>query len=247
MTETAISISNLSKRFPGQSSFVLDGVDLQVRAGEFVCLLGASGCGKSTLLNIMAHLETLTTGSVNLAEQPSLVFQEAALMPWLSASQNVELAFRLRGSARAASKQKALELLKLVRLENAKDKRPHELSGGMKQRVAIARALAQETSILLMDEPFAALDAINRDFLHEELRRIWQERNVTIVFVTHNVREAVRLGGRVLLMSSRPGRFIKEWNIELPEPRSIDSPDVATLAHEITHDLRSEIRKHAVA
>lgn len=241
----ALSLRGVSKTFGLDQPLVLDGVDLQIKPGEFVCLLGASGCGKSTLLNILAGLDVPTTGEVHTPERPTLMFQEAALMPWLTAGRNVELALRARGLPRAERLSKAAELLALVRLDRAYDKRPHELSGGMKQRVAIARALAQEKSVLLMDEPFAALDAITRDFLHEELQRIWQQTGITILFVTHNVREAVRLGQRVLLMSSRPGRILREWQIDLPQQRTIDSPEVAELAHEITMDLREEIRRHA--
>ena len=169
-------------------------------------------------------------------------------MPWLTAGKNIELALELRGIPRKERKDKAQELLDLVHLERSYDQRPHELSGGMRQRVAIARALAQGRSVLLMDEPFAALDAITRDFLHEELTRIWQETGITIIFVTHNVREAVRLSERVLLMSSRPGRFIKEWNVGSNEPWRSDSTFssyVSELASEITDNLRKEIVRHA--
>jgi NitT/TauT family transport system ATP-binding protein len=163
----------------------------------------------------------------------------------LSAGKNVELALNLGGLAKNERREKAQELLKRVNLGQSFEKRPHELSGGMRQRVAIARALAQKSGILLMDEPFAALDAITRDLLHDEITRVWRENGLTIVFVTHNVREAVRLGERVLLMSSRPGRFIKEWVIDIPEPRRIDSSEVALLAREITDELREEIGRHA--
>jgi NitT/TauT family transport system ATP-binding protein len=172
------------------------------------------------------------------------MFQDASLMPWLTAGQNVELALRIKGVSKSERRLKAQELLELVHLGSAFDKRPHELSGGMRQRVSIARALAQEKTILLMDEPFAALDAITRDFLHEELLSIWKKTGLTVVFVTHNVREAVRLGQRVILMSSKPGRFIQEWEINLSEPRRIDAPEVATLAREITDHLRNEIKRH---
>ena len=166
-------------------------------------------------------------------------------MPWLTAGKNVELALLFRGVPRRQRKARAQELLSLVHLERSYDQRPHELSGGMRQRVAIARALAQGRSILLMDEPFAALDAITRDLLHEELTRIWIETGITIIFVTHNVREAVRLSQRVLLMSSRPGRIIRDWSIGGHEPWRLDSPDVANLASEITDELRQEIIRHA--
>lgn len=241
----SLSVRNVSKSFGHNSPLVLDQIDLEIAPGEFVCLLGASGCGKTTLLNILAGLDAPTSGEVSTSERPTLMFQESALMPWLTAGRNIELALQARGVPRSVRRERATELLKLVRLERAQDKRPHELSGGMKQRVAIARALAQEKSILLMDEPFAALDAITRDFLHDELQRLWEQTGVSILFVTHNVREAVRLGQRVLLMSSRPGRILREWQVDIPQPRTIDSPEVAELAHVITSELREEIRRHA--
>ena len=244
----AVELHHIVKQFSADGPIVLDDVSLSVKPGEFVSLVGASGCGKSTLLNILAGLETATSGTVELAGPPTLMFQEAALMPWLTAGKNIELALELRGIPRKERKDKAQELLDLVHLERSYDQRPHELSGGMRQRVAIARALAQGRSVLLMDEPFAALDAITRDFLHEELTRIWQETGITIIFVTHNVREAVRLSERVLLMSSRPGRFIKEWNVGSNEPWRSDSTFssyVSELASEITDNLRKEIVRHA--
>lgn len=240
----AVDIKGLSKQFDKSDPIVIDGLSLQVEKGEFICLLGASGCGKSTLLNILAGLDTATSGTVEVSEKPTLMFQDASLMPWLTAGQNIELALRINGLPKTERRARAQELLDLVHLPTAFDKRPHELSGGMRQRVSIARAIAQERSILLMDEPFAALDAITRDFLHEELMSIWKRTGLTVIFVTHNVREAVRLGQRVLLMSSKPGRFLREWAIELPEPRKMDSPEVAALASEITNHLREEIKRH---
>jgi len=244
-TGLSLRIKNLSKRFSKEGLPVLDGISLDVVPGEFVCLLGASGCGKSTLLNLIAGLDEPTMGTIETEGRTSLIFQEPALFPWLTAGKNIELALLSSGLKRAERKLKAEELLSLVHLGASYNQRPHELSGGMKQRVAIARALAQESQILLMDEPFAALDAITRDFLHEEISRVWQERGLTVLFVTHNVREAVRLGQRVLLLSSRPGRIIREWEINLPHPRSIDDPEVAIIASSITADLRQEIRRHA--
>jgi NitT/TauT family transport system ATP-binding protein len=241
----SLDINGISKRFPGGASIVLDNVSLSIAEGEFVCLLGASGCGKTTLLNLIAGLDEPTSGTITATGRTSLIFQEPALFPWLTAGKNIELALKASGVERAKRKEKAQELLHLVHLDRSYDQRPHELSGGMKQRVAIARALAQESKILLLDEPFAALDAITRDFLHEEISRVWKERGLTIVFVTHNVREAVRLGQRVLLLSSRPGRVIREWSIDLAHPRNIDDPHVAVLAAEITAELRQEIRRHA--
>jgi NitT/TauT family transport system ATP-binding protein len=241
----AVAVEGLVKRF-GRGPQVLDGVSLRVTAGEFVCLLGASGCGKSTLLSVLAGLDRPTGGNVTVnGGRAALMFQEPALLPWLTASRNVELALRLAGVARSRRREEALRLLALVRLDNAADKRPHELSGGMRQRVALARALAQRPRVLLMDEPFAALDAITRDLLHEELVRVWRETGVTVVFVTHNVREAVRLGERVLLMSSRPGRIVAEYAVDIAGERRIESPAVAELSVLITERLREEIRRHA--
>jgi NitT/TauT family transport system ATP-binding protein len=241
----AVRIEHVVKQYVTDGPIVLDDVSLDVRPGEFISLVGASGCGKSTLLNLVAGLDVQTSGVIETSGAPTLMFQEAALMPWLTAGKNVELALLFSGAPRSQRKARAEELLALVHLERSYKQRPHELSGGMRQRVAIARALAQGRSILLMDEPFAALDAITRDLLHEELTRIWLETGMTIIFVTHNVREAVRLSQRVLLMSSRPGRIIREWNIGGHEPWRLDSPDVANLASEITDELRQEIIRHA--
>jgi NitT/TauT family transport system ATP-binding protein len=245
LSTAAIEIKNVSKTYRGESAPVLDDISVTLEAGEFVCLLGASGCGKTTLLNLVSGLDVSSGGTIEKNGKVSVIFQESALFPWLSAGRNIELALRAAGVPKANRKDRARELLRLVHLDQAYDKRPHELSGGMKQRVAIARALAQDAKILLMDEPFAALDAITRDFLHEEISTVWKERGLTIVFVTHNVREAIRLGQRVLLLSSKPGRVIREWTVDLPQPRNIDDPAVATLAAEITSELRKEISRHA--
>ncbi|MFJ6139086.1 ABC transporter ATP-binding protein [Kitasatospora sp. NPDC092286] len=243
----AVRISHVHKSFgrAGSETPVLDDITLDVAPGEFVTLLGASGCGKSTLLNLVAGLDKPTAGSIEVAGgRPALMFQEHALFPWLTAGKNIELALRLNGVARPERKAEAERLLELVRLGGSYGKRVHELSGGMRQRVAMARALAQGGSVLLMDEPFAALDAITRDVLHDEITRIWAERQLSVLFVTHNVREAVRLAQRVVLLSSRPGRVAREWRIDLPQPRRIESAGVADLSIEITEELRGEIRRH---
>ena len=240
----AVRLTGVSKQF-GSGPVVLDDINLEVQQGEFLCLLGASGCGKSTLLNLVAGLDAPSAGAVELpGGRAALMFQEAALLPWLTAAQNVELALRLRGFGKRERRERAGELLELVRLRDAGGKRVHELSGGMRQRVAMARALAQETGVLLMDEPFAALDAITRDVLHEELVRLRTSQGLTVLFVTHNVREAVRLGDRVVLLSSRPGRVAREYDVTCSQPRRIESPEVAELAVTITDDLRAEIRRH---
>jgi NitT/TauT family transport system ATP-binding protein len=244
----AIVLDRVTKRFPGDEArpAVLQDVSLTVAEGEFVSLLGASGCGKSTLLSLVAGLEKPTAGTVATpGGRAALMFQEPALFPWLTAGQNIELALKLRGVARKERRGQAEHLLERVHLSGQHSSRVHELSGGMRQRVALARALGQEARILLMDEPFAALDAITRDVLHDELTRVWEETGLSIVFVTHNVREAVRLGQRVELMSSRPGRFVRRWTVDIDGPRRIESAGVAALASEITDDLRREIRRHA--
>lgn len=244
---SAVVFENVTKSFPSEpSKIVLEDISLSVDAGEFLCLVGASGCGKSTLLNLIAGLDEPTTGTVRRTQKKvALLFQESALLPWLSAGKNVELVLRFRGVSRAERRAEVDRLLTLVHLEGLYQARVHELSGGMRQRVALARALAQQPQILLLDEPFAALDAITRDALHDELIRIWRETNLTIVFVTHNVREAVRLGQRVKLMASRPGRLIGDWQVNIAGERRIESPGVASLAIEITEELRREIRSHA--
>ncbi|GHJ41042.1 ABC transporter ATP-binding protein [Streptomyces sp. TS71-3] len=242
----AARIAHVSKSFdaPGGQNLVLDDITLDVAPGEFVTLLGASGCGKSTLLNLVAGLDRPTSGTIDTEGRPALMFQEHALFPWLTAGKNIELALKLRGVPKAERRERAEELLELVRLTGAHRKRVHELSGGMRQRVALARALAQDSRLLLMDEPFAALDAITRDVLHDELTRIWRETRVSVLFVTHNVREAVRLAERVVLMSSRPGRVARQWSVDIEQPRRIEDAAVAELSVEITEELRGEIRRH---
>ncbi|MFC5996857.1 ABC transporter ATP-binding protein [Pseudonocardia hispaniensis] len=242
---SAVRLHGVGKIFGTGAAAVtaLHEIDLDVRPGEFVCLLGASGCGKSTLLNLIAGLDEPTTGSVTrTAARPSFMFQEAALLPWLTAARNVELPLRLGGLSRAARHRRAGELLELVRLGGMHARRPHELSGGMRQRVSLARALAATGTgpdgpgLLLMDEPFAALDAITRDVLQAELLRIQAATGITIVFVTHDVREAVRLADRVVLLSSRPGTVVREWAVD---------DDRERLHGEITARLRQVITSHA--
>lgn len=251
--QSVISLDGLAKSFGGAP--VLADLDLQVRRGEFVTLLGASGSGKTTLLNIIAGLEEPTAGSVTApAEGCAFMFQDASLFPWLTAGRNVELALELAGVPRARRRERAEELLELVRLPQVADKRPHELSGGMRQRVGLARGLAQEREVLLMDEPFSALDAITRDLLQEELLRIWEVTGRTIVFITHNVSEAVHLGQRVLLLSSRPGRIVEQWDTgpwKDPSAHGFEASGQSTeetlaeLTRIITRRLREEIGRHA--
>ena len=246
-TAAGIRISEVSKIFGRGASMLLalDRLSLTVNPGEFVCLIGASGCGKSTLLNLVAGLDAPTSGQISTGGQRvALMFQEPALFPWLTAASNVELALRAGGVSRKEGRRRAADLLDVVHLGGFAGQRPHELSGGMRQRVALARALAQDAEILLMDEPFGALDAMTRDLLHDELDRICAERALTVLFVTHNVREAVRLGDRVVVLSSRPGRVIDEFAVPIGRPRRIDSAEVAGLAATITDRLRGEMIRH---
>ena len=243
---TSVQLANVSKVFGRGDSAVraLDQVSLEVAAGEFTCLIGASGCGKSTLLSLVAGLEEPTTGEVSTSGgRVALMFQESALFPWLTAAGNVEMALRARGTGKAERRRRTAELLETVHLGGFGAKRPHELSGGMRQRVALARALAQDADVLLMDEPFGALDAMTRDMLHGELDRICAARQLTVIFVTHNVQEAVRLGDRVVVLSSRPGRVIDEFAVSIERPRRIDSAPVAELAARITDRLREEMSR----
>ncbi len=218
----------------------LQDVSLEVARGEFVCILGTSGCGKSTLLSVIAGLDRVTEGSIEIADgRPAVMFQEPGLLPWLTVRRNVELPMRIHKVEPAERDRRAGRLLAMVGLSDFTESRPHQLSGGMRQRCALARALAQDSELLLMDEPFAALDAITRDQLHDDLNRIWQETGKTIIFVTHNVREAVRLGDRVVLMTPRPGRIARIWDVEITRPRELDFIEVAGLATEITARLRA--------
>ncbi len=255
-TPAKLLVEGVSKWFTPSRAVVhaLDNVSLAVAEGEFVCLLGPSGCGKSTLLDIMAGLTMPDSGRVladgTLVQGPGrqrlVMFQESALFPWLDAFGNVMFGLKLRSDlTNAQRKEIANHYLKLVGLEKFKHAYVHELSGGMKQRVALARALAPDPQVLLMDEPFAALDALTRDQLYDDIQRIWMQSRKTIVFVTHNVREAVCLGDRVVLMSPSPGRIAQVFEIPLPRPRDINSPELAGYASKIAAALKGNIGKAA--
>lgn len=241
-----LRLSGLGKVFGRGAGRVvaLECVDLDIAPGEFVAVVGGSGCGKSTMLSVAAGLEEPTSGTVTALGGVALMFQESNLLPWLTAAQNVELALRLRGVGKEERQQRARELLAKVRLGRHVDKRPHELSGGMRQRVALARVLAQEAAIVLMDEPLGALDAMTRDQMHDLIESVWLEAGFTVVFVTHNVREAVRLADRSILMGSRPGRVIHEQRNALPRPRLMDQSRVVAMAADLTRQLREEVAVH---
>ncbi|MGA8700017.1 MAG: ABC transporter ATP-binding protein [Candidatus Sulfotelmatobacter sp.] len=235
----------------GERMLALDDINLQVKAGEFLCIVGPSGCGKSTLLHLIAGLHQQTSGEVLVdgkrVEGPGtdriLIFQELGLFPWLTVGDNIQFGMKMKGIGKGEREEKTRYYLRLVHLSQFKDSYTHQLSGGMRQRVALARALATEPDVLLMDEPFAALDAQTRDLLHDELERIWAETGRTIIFVTHNVREAIRLGDRVVLLTFRPGRVKREFPIDLPRPRTLEDPNVARAASEILGELREEINR----
>ena len=229
----------------------LDDVTLRIAEGEFVCLVGPSGCGKSTLLNIIAGLERPDRGLVQAngktivgpGPHRLVMFQEAALFPWLTVLGNVLFGLKLsNGLSAAERREKAEYFIELVGLKKFMHSNVHELSGGMKQRVALARALAPNPSVLLMDEPFGALDALTREQLYGDIQRIWSQHRKTIVFVTHNVREAVCLGDRVILFSPNPGRIREEFAIPLPRPRDINSVDLARYSTEITRVLKGYVQ-----
>jgi NitT/TauT family transport system ATP-binding protein len=251
-------LRNVTRRYRGSSGEVhaLDDVSLEVAEGEFLMLVGPSGCGKSTLLNIVAGLDHADEGDVLVDGLPvlgpgrdrALVFQDGALFPWLTVIQNVEFGLREAGIGKAERREKANRYLSMVGLSRFTDHAIHELSGGMKQRVALVRALVLEPKVLLMDEPFSALDAMTREDLYVELQSLWQERSTTVVFVTHNVREAVTLGDRVVIMAPRPGRVLQDFPIGILRPRQIDDVDVARTAQEISLVMKDAgIRQEEVA
>lgn len=250
----AIDVEGVSKVFGSSGAEqveALHDVSLSVEQGEFVVLLGPSGCGKTTLLRILGQLEQPTVGTVRMAPSTDgdsgrgrssigFVFQDATLLPWRSALRNVELPMELYGASASQRNQRASQLLRLVGLEGFERKLPHQLSGGMRQRVSIARALSHDPSVLLMDEPFGALDAQTRDSMNLELQRIWLESGKTVVFVTHSVQEAIFLADRIVLLATRPGRVHSITDVRFARPRSMDlieQPEFRAMAQA----LRSEI------
>ena len=247
-----IVVRHIFKKFKtkNRAFHALHDVSLEIKRGEFVCLVGPSGCGKTTLLNLIAGFEFPDQGDILIDGQRvtepgsdrMVMFQESALFPWLTAFDNIMFGLKLKPSLSSTEQQeKARFFLRLVGLEKFSGSYPHELSGGMKQRVALARALAPDPQVLLMDEPFASLDALTREKLYEDLQIIWENQQKTVVFVTHNVAEAICLGDQILLFSSHPGRIYAEFSVSLPRPREIRSVEVAKLAGEISHVLRTTL------
>ena len=245
-----IQIDGVSKAF-GNGVPALGGIDLDVAARELVCLLGPSGCGKSTLLNIVAGFLAPTTGRVLVDGTPvtgpgadrGVVFQEYVLFPWLTVTGNVEFGLTLTGAPAEVRRRTAARYVEMVGLRAHAEKFPVQLSGGMKQRVAIARALANSPSIILMDEPFGALDAQTREILQDELSKIQRVEHKTIIFVTHSIREAVYLGDRVVVMTSAPGRIKQVFDIKLPDVRDRFAPDFTQYEAEITRVVKEEVAK----
>jgi NitT/TauT family transport system ATP-binding protein len=248
-----LSLRQVSKSFKSGKTglLALDNINLEIKAGEFVCLVGPSGCGKSTILNLVAGLDRPDSGQILVNGQPVgepgpdrlLLFQESALFPWLDVLSNVEFGLKQKKLLPRERRELALHYLQMVHLAKFASFRVHQLSGGMRQRTAIARALAIDPEILLMDEPFTALDAQTRDILHQELQQIWAHTGKTILFVTHNVREAVTLAERVVLFTYRPGRIKREFNTtHLPRPRHIEDEGAISQVREITAELQSEVR-----
>jgi NitT/TauT family transport system ATP-binding protein len=254
LRQPKLRVTGVSRLFAtpnGSRVTALEHISLEVRPGEFLCIVGPTGCGKSTLLGLMAGLDKPTAGEIFLDGQRvdgpgtglSVIFQELGLFPWLTVQQNVEFGMKMKRMDRATRRKRALEYLRLVHLSQFASSYVHQLSGGMKQRVALARSLATQPDVLFMDEPFAALDAQTRDLMHEELERVWKETGQTIVFVTHNVREAVRLGDRIMLLTFRPGRVKSVFPVILSRPRHLEDADLADTAREVLEQLKEEITK----
>ena len=255
---SAIALQGVGKSFSraGNTVRAVDNIELDIRRGEFVVILGPSGCGKTTLLRMMGGLVEPSDGSIDIAGQPlwqagrrnaealgqmGIVFQEPRLFPWFDIAENIALPLRLRGMGKAARRARATELCRLVEISGFETHRPSELSGGMRQRAAIARALAYDPRILLMDEPFGALDAMTRDQMNLELQRIWMETGCTVVLITHSISEAVFLADRIVTLSPRPGRIHSIRPVPFPRPRDADlatEPAFQTLAREIRHELQ---------
>ncbi len=246
-----LSIRGVSKQFTNSNIAAIENISLDCSAGEFVVVVGPSGCGKTTLLNIAAGMVKADSGTVLLdgetvdgpGPQRAMVFQDHGLFPWLTAAQNVEFGLKMR---RVPAKQRAERVhaaLRMVHLADSGEKLVHELSGGMRQRVAIARALVMNPAVLLMDEPFAALDAQTRTQMHHQLQALWLQTHKTILFVTHSVGEAVRLADRIVILHAHPGRIRREFRVELPHPRKFDSSDISELVKLVRKEIEEEVNR----
>ncbi len=250
-----VDIRGVSKvyRLQDQTIHALSGANLSIRKGEFVCLIGASGCGKSTLLRIMAGFEQPSAGEALMWGKPiagpdpgrGMVFQDYALFPWLSVRDNIGFGPASRGLSSGEVKATVDKFVELVGLQKFANAYPHQLSGGMKQRVAIARVLANDAELVLMDEPFGALDAMTRERLQDELLEIWQRTRLTVVFVTHSIEEAIFLAGRVVVMTPGPGRIESDNGLDLPRPRDVASPEFNDIRRVLGAKLHSHHGKKA--
>jgi NitT/TauT family transport system ATP-binding protein len=246
-----LSLDRVSKRYASSGYHTLRDFSLQTDPGEFVVLVGPSGCGKTTLLNIAAGIVQPDSGDASLDGKPitdpgperAMVFQDHGLFPWLTAMQNVEFGLKMQGVPSSDRTARAAAALKMVHLGGSEKKLVHELSGGMRQRVAIARALVMDPAVLLMDEPFAALDAQTRTLLHDQLQRIWCKAKKTVLFVTHSVGEAVRLADRVIVLHAHGRGIRKEIPVQLPHPRLFDSPDINELAKQVRKEIDDEVNR----
>ena len=244
----SLVINNLSKKFDNSDKSTLKEISLEIEAGEFVCIVGQSGCGKSTLLNLVAGLGEITSGEIILEGKPvtgpgadrTVMFQEHGLYPWLNVIENVKFGMKLAGLSKKEQEERAMKYLRMVHLEEYKDYPIHQLSGGMRQRVALARALTMDSKVLLMDEPFSALDKQTSNFLREELEQIWLETKKTILFITHSVEEAVYLADRVVVLSPDTQRIAEIVDVHLPRPRHVYSEEFVELRHRILDEVRGK-------
>lgn len=256
--KNVLEIEDVYKEFVDKKTYephlVLDGITIHEKAGEFICIIGPSGCGKSTLLNLVAGFDSPTKGTIFVNDRQvtkpgpdrAVVFQDYALLPWLTAAENIELGPRIQGVDKETRKRVAREYLELVRLRGVEHKHIYHLSGGMRQRVSIARALALEPQILLMDEPFGALDAQQRSIMQEELIRIWENTNKTILFVTHSLDEAIFLADKIVVLSVNPARIIREFVVDIERPRDLTCVHFNNIKREINKLLRHEVEKREI-
>ncbi|MEO6437062.1 MAG: ABC transporter ATP-binding protein [Tepidisphaeraceae bacterium] len=244
-------LEHVHKNFDKSSVPAVQDISITCEPGEFVVVVGPSGCGKSTLLNVAAGMIPADQGSASLdgvtvtgpGPERAMVFQDHGLFPWLTAEGNIEFGLKMAGMPAAERRERVAEALQMVHLTRSAEKLIHELSGGMRQRVAIARALVMDPAVLLMDEPFAALDAQTRTLLHQQLQELWVETKKTILFVTHSVGEAVRLADRIIVLHAHPGRIRREVLVDLPHPRSVDAREISELVHLVRGEIEDEVNR----
>ena len=250
-TRGLLEIARVYKNFDGSSVPAVQDISMTCAPGEFVVVVGPSGCGKSTLLNVVAGMTEPDRGTVTLdgaqcdgpGPDRAMVFQDHGLFPWLTAAQNIGFGLKMAGVPRGERGDRVAEALRMVHLQHSGDKLVHQLSGGMRQRVAIARALVMDPAVLLMDEPFAALDAQTRTLLHQQLQELWVETKKTILFVTHSVGEAVRLADRIIVLHAHPGRIRRQVTVDLPHPRNVDGREIADLIHLVRKEIEDEVNR----